>query len=157
MTEVTPHFHSGPREDKDWKKFQDRCEDLISRSLPDSAFRVVSSKRLKDSRKEMDIHVAERRQGGRGFVFECKHYPKTKIRNEHVDQVVKYKRKCRASAAVLLISKATERADKLPQSVRTYAESNAVLVLVVEDVSRGLLRDWLGRRMIDRDIRDVVR
>ena len=101
----------------------------------------------------MDIHVAERRQGGRGFVFECKHYTTSNIQTKHVDQVLEYKCRCKATAAVLLISKITDKTGNLPDSVRDYAKYRGVLILIVEDQSRGFLREWLARRQI----RGVVR
>lgn len=157
MTAKSSHFHTGPREEQDWRQFENRCLDLIKRSLPDSQFRLESSRQLKSSKKSMDIHCAERRPGGRGFVFECKHYTASKIQTRHVDQVLEYKRRCRATAAVLLISKTTEKAGNLPLSVLKYAEIKGVHVHVVEDQSCGLLHDWLARRMFDRNIRRVVR
>ena len=52
----------------------------------------------------MDYHVAEKRQGGKHYVIDCKHYPKAILSRREVDDTLEYKRKSRASKAIILIS-----------------------------------------------------
>jgi hypothetical protein len=57
-----------------WRDFERQCEDLVKGCFSDREYRVQfnATKTYADgATKRMDIHVAERRQGGRHFVIDC--------------------------------------------------------------------------------------
>jgi hypothetical protein len=56
----------------------------------------------------MDIHVAERRSGGYHFVFDAKHFAKSKLHRGEVRDVYDYKRRSRCSKAFILVPHYTE-------------------------------------------------
>ena len=54
----------------------------------------------------MDISVAERRQGGRHFVIDCKHFPIAELNENEIQTTLDYKRRSKASKAIILIEMA---------------------------------------------------
>lgn len=152
------HPHSGPRSEQDWYKFEKRCGKLFQSFFPNSQYRVAEQRHVAKTRKSMDIHIAERRQGGKGFVFDCKHYTgeKSKIQKKHVDQLLEYKKNCRASSAVMILSSSTAEANNLPASVERYAERSDVQIVVMNDFDQKWLQNWLYKRSMSLKIKDIL-
>ena len=135
-----------------WKEFELYCDDLLRKSLKLSKYRVKYQHRgeYNGRSKKMDFHIAQIRQGGKGFVVDCKHYPKAKLPRRQIDKTIEYQRDCRASAAIILLSSVSN----CPKSVKDYAERMGVKIIVVDIewrakipmFQRFLLRKKIGLR-----------
>ena len=126
-----------------WKDFEDSCESLINKAFSKRKYRIEKQRRVTyadGSLKIMDYHVAEKRQGGNHYVIDCKHYPKETLRKREVDSTLEYKRKSKASKAIILIS----RESKIGDGFFEYAKENGVLVKKVRTPDSNLLR-WIER------------
>ncbi len=62
--------------------------------------------------------LAERRQGGSGFVIDSKHFKKNDLPKHDVDTTLAYKCKCNASKAIIIVSDTTVVTDE----TRAYAD-----------------------------------
>ena len=65
-----------------------------------------------------DLTPAERRQGGKAIVLDAKHFTVTPLNRNEVDTTDEYRKRTRASHAVLAVSPVT----KVPQSVHDHVE-----------------------------------
>jgi hypothetical protein len=64
-------------DDMTWRQFELYCEDLMRSIFSDSEYRVSTQHNVTYSdgmNKRLDMHIAERRRGGRGFVIDFKHF-----------------------------------------------------------------------------------
>ena len=64
-------------EDMTWREFEKEVEEDVERHTSDKKYRVESQRSSTYSdgeTKRMDIHVAERRQGGNHHVVDAKHF-----------------------------------------------------------------------------------
>ena len=116
--------------DMEWPEFEERCEELVRRCLPNDKYRIISqySRVFSDGeRRRMDFHIAERKQGGKHYVVDCKHFTKAYLNENEIRTTLNYKRKCRASKAIILVSKSSN----CPQSFINSAQRQGVLVLKV--------------------------
>ena len=121
-----------------WKEFEDSCESLIEKAFPNRKFRIESQRRVyfsDGSLKIMDYHVAQRRPGGNHYVIDCKHYPKASLSRREVDATLEYKRRSRASKAIILIS----RESNIGGEFLRYAKEKGVLVKKVRQFDSKLL------------------
>lgn len=126
-----------------WREFERFCEELAYRAFDDSKWRVKVQRRTvyDGEMKVMDIHVAERRQGGCHYVFDCKHFRRGVFGRNEIDDTLVYKRQSRASKAVILASAPTS----IPQSVESYAKQMGVRIVYLDD---RLVAYW--RRLFSR-------
>ena len=89
----------------------------------------------------MDIHIAERRRGGRHFVIDCKHFPKTNLNENEIRTTLEYKKRSKASKAIILVSKASRCPDKFLQSAKTQ-EVKVLKVSVVKSKLVNKIKDY---------------
>ena len=121
-----------------WREFEQRCEGLISRCFPNEKYRVQYNqpKTYADGKtKKMDISVAERRQGGKHFVIDCKHFPIAELNENEIKTTLDYKQRSRASKAIILVSKSSN----CPSRFMASARRQDVLVLTVSTSNLGLV------------------
>ena len=120
--------------DMTWREFEERCQDLIKGLFPPDKF-VTEFQREKTyadgETKRMDIYIAEKRQGGRHYVVDCKHFPKATLNENEIQTTLEYKRKSKASRAVILISAQSN----CPDSFISSAERQGVIVQKVSTVN----------------------
>ena len=98
----------------DWRLFERDCAALIRRCFPNEKYRVAEQRARKYAdgmTKIMDIHVAERRQGGRHYVIDCKHWPIGRLHEGEIQSTLDYKRRSGASKAIILISESSNCPD----------------------------------------------
>ena len=111
VPDLTPH------------QFQRSVAERSQSALNPSEWRVRSpgrKKYLKPGREPVvlcpDLHIAERRQGGKAIVLDAKDFKHTPLNRNEVDTTDEYRKRTRASHAVLAVSPDT----KVPQSVHDH-------------------------------------
>ena len=77
----------------------------------------------------MDIHVAERRVGGRAVVVDAKHFKVAHLNRNEVETTFDYKRRSRAAATLIVVSGSTV----VPDSVQAYADGLGVDIIEADD------------------------
>jgi hypothetical protein len=116
-------------EELTWREFEILVEDAFDAALDPDKWRIENQWERHysngDTVKRMDVHVAERRQGGRGFVIDAKHFKKSKLKRREVDTTLEYKSLCRASKAIIIVSDVTIVSD----SAESCAEEMDVEIL----------------------------
>jgi hypothetical protein len=107
-------------QDVTWREFELYVEDCLTRALDESTWRVLPqrARSYKDNNGgennfRLDFHVAERRQGGISVVVDAKHYKSSYLNKSDVIQVEQYRRSCRASEAIIVLSPITKFSDDL--------------------------------------------
>ena len=121
-----------------WREFEQRCEDLTSRCFPNEKYRVEYNQPrtyADGMTKRMDISVAERRQGGKHFVIDCKHFPIAELNENEIRTTLDYKRRSRAAKAIILVSKSSN----CPSRFMASARRQGVLVLTVSTSNSNLV------------------
>ena len=121
-----------------WREFEQRCEDLACRCFPNEKYRVECNRPrtyADGQTRRMDISVAERRQGGRHFVIDCKHFPIAELNENEIQTTLDYKRRSKASKAIILVSKSSN----CPSRFMASAKRQGVLVLTVSTSSSSLV------------------
>lgn len=114
-----------------WREFEKHCEELVKRCFPDDKYRICcGEKRIYADgvAKIMDISIAERKQGGRHYVVDCKHFPIAVLNENEIQTTLEYKRRSRAAKAIILVSGESNCPDGFMRS----AESQGVPVIRVE-------------------------
>ena len=122
-----------------WHEFELRCLELVDRCFSEDEFRVEYQRRRAYSdgqTKIMDISVAEKRQGGRHYVIDCKHFPTAELTEHEIYTTLDYKRRSRASKAILMVSSDSN----CPQRFLDAAEREGVLVAPVSTPNSYLVR-----------------
>ena len=122
-----------------WREFEHHCVTLVNKCFPDDTYRVTdqSVKTYADGQtKRMDIRVAERRQGGRHYVIDCKHWPIANLNENEVDTTLDYQKRSKASKAIILVSASSN----CPQRFLDYADRKGVPVIPVSTVDTFLVR-----------------
>ena len=123
-----------PREMK-WREFEKYCEDLIQQCFPNDKYSVkCHNKKTYPGGviKIMDIKIAERRQGGKAYVVDCKHFPTATLSENEIQTTLSYKRLSKAAKAIILISEQSN----CPDSFKKSAERQGVPVIRVK------VTDW---------------
>ena len=115
-----------------WREFEQLCEKLIEKHFPEEDWIVTpqQSRTYSDGQtKRKDIAISERRQGGRGrhYVVDCKHFPTSPLNQNEINTTLDYKRRSRASAAIILVSSSSN----CPESFVKSAERQEVIVIKV--------------------------
>lgn len=111
-------------EDMTWREFEKEVEEDVERHTSDKKYRVESQRSSTYSdgeTKRMDIHVAERRQGGNHHVVDAKHFNGDLPASEIAD-TKDYQRRSRASSATVVISDTTT----IPESTQQKADDLGV-------------------------------
>ena len=122
-----------------WHEFEQRCLELVHRCFPDEDFRIAYQREQSyadGQTKRMDISIAEKRQGGCHYVIDCKHFTKADLNQHEIDTTLDYKRRSRASKAILMVSNDSN----CPQRFLDAAERQGVLVVTVSTPESYLLR-----------------
>lgn len=113
-----------------WREFELNCEELVRRCLRGTEYTVrsqVERSYADGQTKRLDIHIVENRQGGRHFVIDCKHFPIAVLNENEIKTTIDYRRRSRASKALILVSDTSNCPDRFVKS----AERQNVPVLVV--------------------------
>jgi hypothetical protein len=100
---------SKKHEDKTWREFEKEVEQDVQDCVSSDKYRVENqrSSTYEDGEtKRMDIHVAEKRQGGNHHVIDAKHFHGDLPASEIVD-TKDYQTRARASSATAVISDTT--------------------------------------------------
>jgi hypothetical protein len=121
-----------------WRDFEKFCEDLIYKWFDENEWRIDFQRKRSycdGQNKILDCHIAERRRGGNSFVVDFKHFPTSKLPIKEIQTTLDYKKRCRASRAVLMISSESSEWG----SFRGYAQKHDVLIHNVNlESERGL-------------------
>ncbi len=134
-----------------WREFEKLCEKLVTDTFHGDTWRVAIQpvRTYADGQtKRMDIHIAERRQGGKHYVVDCKHFPKAALNEEEIRTTLDYKRRSRAARAFILVSSASN----CPQSFLDSAERQGVRVEVVSTKKYPGLLKWMRNGFFDLDL-----
>jgi len=132
-----------------WKEYEILCISILEEMLDDSEYRVEYQKRVAGSRRRIDISVAERRQGGRNFVFDAKHFPIADLSKNEIDSTEAYRRDVRGSQAVILLPEYAN----VPQSVSNYAYECGVSIVVLWANPRSGIRGYLDKSRFKKDVK----
>ena len=100
-----------------WREFEKEVEEDVERHTSEDKYRVEnqrSSTYSDGETKRMDIHVAERRQGGNHHVVDAKHFDGDLPASEIAD-TKDYQTRSRASSATVVISDTTTIPEKTQQ------------------------------------------
>ena len=96
-----------------WREFEKEVEQDVQDCVSDSKFRVENQRTSTyddGETKRMDIHVAEKRQGGSHHVIDAKHFQGDLPASEIVD-TKDYQVRARATSATVIISDTTTISD----------------------------------------------
>ena len=138
------------------KEFELFCLKLVKRCFPNDDYRVCyhPHRKYKDGvTKIMDINIAERRQGGKHYVIDCKHFQVNDLNTYEVDSTLCYKRKSNASAAIMLISGVSN----CPEKVLRYAERKKVYVIPVSRTNLELAGDILNALGVEKELHRIIK
>ena len=136
-------------------EFEQVCVDLVERCFPNDSYRIAFHPRrtYKDGvTKIMDIEIAERKQGGKSYVIDCKHFQVVALNEHEIDSTLEYKRRSKASAAIMLISGASE---KFTPNFESYANSKGVHVIQVSTLNAALV-NRIRNITVKRELRRIV-
>ena len=133
-----------------WREFEIHVENAFDQALDGDKWRIAKQWRRVYLNKEggarsvrMDIHVAERRQGGFSFVIDAKHFKVSPLSINEIDSTLEYKRMCRASKDIIIASNVTY----IPLKIEEYANKNGVILLRADSVLifklKGLFNSFL--------------
>eukprot|EP00045_Choanoeca_perplexa_P022810 m.10942 g.10942 ORF g.10942 m.10942 type:complete len:133 (+) comp9719_c0_seq1:65-463(+) len=108
-----------------WREFERRVEAACSK-LNDELVRVAAQKPAVHCglNKRYDIHIAERRQGGKSVVLDAKHFT-TPLPKHEINTTLKYKTDGRASGVAVIVSATTT---VLP-AVHEHAAASKVAII----------------------------
>jgi hypothetical protein len=157
----------------DWREFEKLCEkrlnkikdelsqelrELIGEDIDEDLIKVDPQRKTTSpdgETKRVDLYIAERRQGGRRYVIDCKHFPKAQLNNHEVDTTLEYKARHRASKAFMFVSDVSN----CPASFMRYAEKMGIAVLTVDTSmsSRLPLLGWLFDASEMDELREELR
>jgi hypothetical protein len=113
-----------------WRDFELYCENIIKEWFPEDKFRIAAQHSrvyIDGKTRRFDFHIAERRVGGCGFVVDCKHFPVSNLRKNEIDTTLDYKKACKASKAIILVSSQS----KGIREFKRLCDDNDVLLHVV--------------------------
>ena len=108
--------------DMTWREFETRCEELVKRCFSHTDYKITFNEPRKyadGKTKRVDIRVSERKQGGRNFVIDCKHFPVAALNENEIRTTLDYKRRSNASKAIILVSKASNCPDNFIRSAKS--------------------------------------
>jgi len=121
-----------------WREFERIVEDVVHEAVDDASWRVATQPKRNYVKSggetiglRLDVHVAERRQGGKGVVIDAKHFKVTPLNRHEIDSAEEYRRRCRASHALLAVSGET----KVPESVKKYIDNHSRVGIMRVDES----------------------
>ena len=118
---------NGNHDDMSWRDFEKEVENWIDVSISGEDYRIENqrSSEYEDGEiKRMDIHIAERRQGGNHHVIDAKHFHGD-LPSKEIKDAYEYKRKSRASTVTVVVSDTTS----LPDSTMRVAKNLGVKIV----------------------------
>ena len=134
-----------------WREFEKVCEKLVTDTFHGDTWKVKiqPTRTYADSQtKRMDIEISERRQGGKHYVIDCKHFPKAELNEEEIRTTLDYKRRSKASRAFILVSSASN----CPQSFLNSARRQDVSVEIVSTKKYPGVLQWMRNGFFDLDL-----
>ena len=134
-----------------WREFEKVCEKLVTETFHGDTWKVKiqPTRTYADGQtKRMDIEISERRQGGKHYVIDCKHFPKAELNEEEIRTTLEYKRRSRASRAFILVSSASN----CPQSFLNSARRQDVSVEIVSTKKYPGVLKWMRNGFFDIDL-----
>ncbi len=134
-----------------WREFEKLCEKLVTNNFHGDTWKVKiqPTRTYADGQtKRMDVEISERRQGGKHYVVDCKHFPKAALNEEEIITTLDYKRRSRASRAFILVSSASN----CPQSFLDSARRQDVSVEIVSTKQYPGLLKWMRNGFFDLDL-----
>ena len=138
-------------EEMTWREFEKLCEKLVTDTFHGDTWKVKIQpvRTYADGQtKRLDIEISERRQGGKHYVIDCKHFPKAVLNEEEIRTTLDYKRRSRASRAFILVSSASN----CPQSFLDSARHQKVSVEIVSTKKYPGLLKWMRNGFFDLDL-----
>src|SRR5262249_31846072 len=109
-----------------WHQFEQFVIEQTKFTLDQTQWRIASQWRRKYLQKDgepielrMDVHIAERRQGGRGIVLDAKHFTKVPLNKNEINTTERYRKSTKASLGIVVVSPVTN----VPSSVVAYARA----------------------------------
>lgn len=140
------------------REFEQVCEELVKDGFPDDKYKITPKRHIRNG--IMDILISERKRGGKRYVIECKHYPKTRLQKEKVVRQVEgdrrnegYRRNERASKAILLISGATK---SFSPGFEEYLNSKGIEVLSVSTSKLSLVNDIRNFFGVEKELKRII-
>ena len=134
-----------------WREFEKVCEKLVTDTFHGDTWKVKiqPTRTYADGQtKRMDIEISERRQGGKHYVIDCKHFPKAELNEEEIRTTLEYKIRSRASRAFILVSSASN----CPQSFLNSARRQDVSVEIVSTKKYPGVLQWMRNGFFDLDL-----
>ena len=134
-----------------WREFEKLCEELVTDTFHGDTWQVKiqPTRTYADSQtKRMDIEISERRQGGKHYVVDCKHFPTAVLNEEEIRTTLDYKRRSKASRAFILVSSASN----CPQSFLNSARRQDVSVEIVSTKKYPGVLQWMRNGFFDLDL-----
>ena len=134
-------------ENMTWREFEKLCEELVTETYGDTwKVKIQPTRTYADGQtKRMDIEISERRQGGKHYVIDCKHFPKAALNEEEIRTTLDYKRRSKASKAFILVSSASN----CPPSFLESAKRQGVNVETVSTKQYPRLLQWMRNLSFD--------
>ena len=94
------------------REFEEYCENLIRESLDMNLYNLKYQRRKvypSIGLTIMDFYISEKRQGGRSWVIECKHYQTAVLGQAQLRRAEEYRKRSKSSGAIMLISKGSNQ------------------------------------------------
>lgn len=132
------------------KRFEKFCENRVKRWFRDFNLEFQLRRIYKGKKKIMDIYIAEKRQGGKRYVIDCKHFRVRPLNEYEIDSTLEYKTDCKASVAIMLISGVSK---KFTPGFEACAKSVRVPVIRVNTT---LLVNRIANISVKRKLRRIV-
>jgi hypothetical protein len=134
------------------KEYEIFCESIIRKMFSNRHYRVSVQKRVAKTLKRVDISIAERKPGGRHYVFDCKDYRLACLGTMQLAQVEAYRRDTRASKAALLIPEYTE----VPGNIAKKAAQMGIKIICVRRTKRTGIRGFVDELAQKKSISNFV-
>ena len=111
--------------EQSWRDFERRVEAACSK-LNNDLVRVAAQKPVVHGgvNKRYDIHIAERRQGGKGIVLDAKHFANP-LPTHEIQTTLAYKVGGRASGVAVIVSATTT----VSPAAQAHAAANQVTII----------------------------
>jgi len=113
--------------DISWREFEKEVENWVEKKVNSENYRVENQRSADYSdgeKKRMDIHIAERRQGGNHHVLDAKHFHGD-LPAQEIKDAFDYKRRSRSSSVTVVISDTTV----IPENTERMAKNMGVEIV----------------------------
>lgn len=138
-----------------WREFELECQYLIRNSLNPNEYRIETqySRDYSGQNLRMDFHIAERRQGGKGYVIDCKHYQQGMIPAQEINSLLNYMNRCRASKGIILLSQDTVPSNAFINRWNEVSDKISVVVVRTDRIGKLLnsMKLFFRKELINLD------